>query len=786
MAGKGLARDFQDVVDLYLERGEVYKPAEEFISKISLCPRYIGGGDKSKQLLQVILRMVNLVKEKEANARNKKSWKGWLKEAARALETYQVVNREWISRNVHVLPDLPVRKEQQYDPMAGRRDIRFYPSATAVEPREDVLDVQLSKEEEDALLMSSPEKASPVPSPIPIPRRSPRIAKKKPVELPETQLSETSSHGTGVSRHIPMARSPSSPEQHPPRRRDSGYFRLEASSPRKDVRPRHERRRKPVRESQTETSGMSVTSQEYISKSHRESLAAFSSGPVYSKPTERKVALGRGTTVEYPCVETTRGKRVAESLVISTSVLKKQRVEDILSQVKETRGERDQDRKSGHKSKSRHHQCWVPGCDEPQSYIKAHAFKMHVPGIFTETLPSSDPQVLRGRKKALMQAARWLLGRPATLDELLNFVNIQHLLAVADNTSITEVQHGAMVEMCHFLQCEAPREFTLEPANSPGVLIHWKAILLIAASLDNEEQQYWRDSFPGPGVDEPVETVKTLPMAFDSHFHLDRSLQQCGLPSHGSLDDVLKAVHVNREEQIQLTGTVAVFCDPHTYPSGKRLLDLPRNMFISVGIHPRHAHGGYRFVEQSVQDLSRILKNQRVKALGEVGLDHTEPMKNWHLQVDLLHKVLPLLQDEHVLVIHCRGMRNDCGTEAYLLLLHVLKQHVRPNHSIHLHCFAGNQYVLQRWLEVFPRTYFGFTNLVQSFRQDQIEALRLVEETRLLLESDAPYFPSMGTQKSSPGQLFTVAKAVAEYRGISVNRLLEITVENSRHLYQEQ
>lgn len=44
----------------------------------------------------------------------------------------------------------------------------------------------------------------------------------------------------------------------------------------------------------------------------------------------------------------------------------------------------------------------------------------------------------------------------------------------------------------------------------------------------------------------------------------------------------------------------------------------------------------------------------------------------------------------------------------------------------------------------------------------------------------------MGTQKSSPGQLFTVAKAVAEHSGISTDYFLEITVDNAKHLYHRQ
>ena len=118
-------------------------------------------------------------------------------------------------------------------------------------------------------------------------------------------------------------------------------------------------------------------------------------------------------------------------------------------------------------------------------------------------------------------------------------------------------------------------------------------------------------------------------------------------------------------------------------------------------------------------------------AFGEVGLDLTEPLKYWAYQVELLEKVLPYLEDRHVLVIHCRGMIGDCGTEAFLLLLHFLKKNVRQHQQIHLHCFTGNSYVLDRWLEVFPRTYFGFTNKVGRFNRNQREALCKIEENRM-------------------------------------------------------
>ena len=115
-----------------------------------------------------------------------------------------------------------------------------------------------------------------------------------------------------------------------------------------------------------------------------------------------------------------------------------------------------------------------------------------------------------------------------------------------------------------------------------------------------------------------------------------------------------------------------------------------------------------------------------------------------------------------------------------------MKKYIRSGHPIHLHCFTGDQYVLQKWLETFPRTYFGFTNLVDSYTYDQIAALREIEESRLLLESDAPYCPSRGNRVSSPSQLYRVAKTVAELRQSSAERILEVTVANALCLYEGQ
>ena len=118
-----------------------------------------------------------------------------------------------------------------------------------------------------------------------------------------------------------------------------------------------------------------------------------------------------------------------------------------------------------------------------------------------------------------------------------------------------------------------------------------------------------------------------------------------------------------------------------------------------------------------------------------------------------------------------------------MLLLHYVRKHVPTNTKIYLHCFSGDEYVLQQWRGVFPNLYLGFTRLVNSFDEHQMKALRSVDNKHLLLETDAPYFPISGQRWSSPGQLYSVAEIVAGIRKVSAKSILQFAASNARDLF---
>ncbi|KAH3892746.1 hypothetical protein DPMN_016874 [Dreissena polymorpha] len=73
--------------------------------------------------------------------------------------------------------------------------------------------------------------------------------------------------------------------------------------------------------------------------------------------------------------------------------------------------------------------------------------------------------------------------------------------------------------------------------------------------------------------------------------------------------------------------------------------------------------------------------------------------------------------------------------------------------------------------------------MVRDFPENSKIALRRIDGGRLLLESDAPYFPTAGEELSSPSFIGVTAQEVAKIRGCSWRDMLQQTAENAQQLY---
>lgn len=229
-------------------------------------------------------------------------------------------------------------------------------------------------------------------------------------------------------------------------------------------------------------------------------------------------------------------------------------------------------------------------------------------------------------------------------------------------------------------------------------------------------------------------------------------------------------------------GCVAVFCNPNSFKSEGlwKSLSKENNVWLAFGCHPKNARDFGRWCEEG---LRRCLRNERVVALGEIGLDYSGMfIETKELQKTVFKKQIGMaLEMKKPLVIHCRDAEQDC--------LDILKQMVPRDYKIHCHCFTGDFKSAKLWLDHFPNLYIGLTPLV-TFRTatGARDVAKFISLRRLLLESDAPYFvpktiPKEAMNFSHPGLCVTVAEEVARLKNIPVRTVLEACIENTKDMY---
>ena len=284
--------------------------------------------------------------------------------------------------------------------------------------------------------------------------------------------------------------------------------------------------------------------------------------------------------------------------------------------------------------------------------------------------------------------------------------------------------------------------------------------------------------------------LRELPPAFDSHFHLDRTRKTLGLHNRTTIRDLQRIIGpAPREKEVAVSGCIAVFCDPdrYGYPSSVEIDYLQKNgISVAIGMHPKSR----LLYQDQWTDFCRALSTPGVVALGEIGLDFTLPIRA--TQEDRLENLLGHVTGPlQVVVVHCRGERKDhAQVDVNLKCLDVFKRakqlcKLSASQRIHLHCFGSTPEIVDKWRQEFPNTFFGFTNMVESFSRVQLEGLQMVPNDKILLETDGPYFqPRESNYKiNAPHLLGFTASHVARARGQPVEEILSLTSQNAEGLY---
>jgi TatD DNase family protein len=204
----------------------------------------------------------------------------------------------------------------------------------------------------------------------------------------------------------------------------------------------------------------------------------------------------------------------------------------------------------------------------------------------------------------------------------------------------------------------------------------------------------------------------------------------------------------------------------------------------AVGCHPLEIKKENFDLEQY---RNLIVKNQnKVKAVGEIGLDYYHSSKEKVQQKEILMRQISLAQEFNLpLILHCRGDRQK-PLEVYRELLEILKKDSFSGMKGVVHCFSGNWTLVKKFLDL--GFLISFTGIV-TFRNagDQLlEVVKKVPLDKFLLETDSPYLapvPYRG-QRNEPSYVVLTAQKIAEIKNVSFEKIDQITTTNAKKLFK--
>lgn len=195
-------------------------------------------------------------------------------------------------------------------------------------------------------------------------------------------------------------------------------------------------------------------------------------------------------------------------------------------------------------------------------------------------------------------------------------------------------------------------------------------------------------------------------------------------------------------------------------------------VYAAVGFHP---HEVTEFDDASLLEVKRLAQNEKVVAIGEIGLDYYYDFSPREKQIEAFEKQLELAAELSLpVIIHNRDAHADT--------LEILKKH-RPKGV--LHCFSGSAEMAQEIIKL--GMYIGLGGAV-TFKNAKkpLKVAAVVPDELLLIETDCPYMspvPFRGKRCDSTMIPYTAEK-IAEVRGTTAQDILNLTAENAKRLFE--
>ena len=243
---------------------------------------------------------------------------------------------------------------------------------------------------------------------------------------------------------------------------------------------------------------------------------------------------------------------------------------------------------------------------------------------------------------------------------------------------------------------------------------------------------------------------------------------------------------------------ITVGTQKDTSQRGLDVAERYEGVWAAVGLHPNHLtkqsfvdenefDGGAVKTRTEVFDyelFKKMAAHPKCVAIGETGLDwyripegaDLDEVKAVQRATVRAHFDLATEMDLPV-VIHCR--------DAYVEQAEMIREYVEAGKLQRrgvIHCFTGTEAEARVFIEL--GFYISFSGIV-TFAKALMEVAKALPLEKLLVETDAPYLtpvPHRG-KRNEPAFVQHVAEKIAELKGVSVDEVARVTVENTQRVF---
>ena len=243
---------------------------------------------------------------------------------------------------------------------------------------------------------------------------------------------------------------------------------------------------------------------------------------------------------------------------------------------------------------------------------------------------------------------------------------------------------------------------------------------------------------------------------------------------------------------------VTALIDPATDLASNRIVvelasQFPE-VYVGIGLHP---HDAAQLDAKVLEELASLATDEKVVAIGEIGLDYYRNLSPQDVQQKVLREFLRLAHElGKPVILHCRSAEArgeasssrsrdaDSDDGAYRDLFTALRECLKPPIRGVLHCFGGSSEVAKEALDL--GLYLSFAgNLTFSKAQGLRAIAATVPFDRVLLETDAPFLApqSFRGKRNEPAYLSELVNLWSQIRDLTAEDVARTTTTNVYHLF---